>query len=82
MLKLLIFAVAGYLLYRVLVRAFGFRLDVDRNEPGGIIDEMVQDPVCKTYFPLRDARRKVIQGKEYFFCSEECADRFQKEIES
>ena len=82
MLKLLIFAIAGYFLYRVLGRVFRSSLDMDRSEPSGIIDEMVQDPVCKTYFPLRDARRKVIKGREYFFCSEECEDRFQKEIES
>jgi YHS domain-containing protein len=39
---------------------------------------MVQDPSCKTYIPKRDARRKVIEGKEYFFCSKDCADRFEE----
>ncbi len=44
------------------------------------VDEMVQDPFCKTYIPLRSAQRKVIQGQEYFFCSKECADSFEKEM--
>lgn len=77
--RLLIFAFLAYLLYRVIkgVLSSGQR-PVSRDERV-IIDEMVQDPVCKTYIPLRDALRKTIAGKEYFFCSRECADKFEKE---
>ena len=69
-----------YLLYR-LVRGFlGLGKKLERSEEGGTIDEMVQDPFCKIYVPIRDAKRRVIHGREYFFCSDECADKFKKQI--
>jgi len=38
--------------------------------------QMVRDPVCGIYLPKDIAIRKVIQGKEFYFCSEECKKRF------
>ncbi len=82
MLRLLILALLVYLLYRVLRVVFAPGLKTFKRKNGtGVIDEMVQDPFCKTYIPLRDAQRKLIDGKEYFFCCKECCDRFEKEIE-
>ncbi|MCD4715542.1 MAG: YHS domain-containing protein [Desulfobacterales bacterium] len=80
--RLLIFAFLAYLVYRVIkgVLSFGQR-PVSRDDRV-TIDEMVQDPVCKTYIPLRDALRRTIAGKEYFFCGRECADKFEKEIQA
>ena len=77
--RLLIFAVLAYLLYRVLRGFFSSGQKIKNIEKGGAIDEMVKDPFCKTYIPQRDAKRKVIDGKEYYFCSEECANKFQEE---
>ena len=54
---------------------------IRKTENSGVIDEMVKDPFCDTYIPVRDAKRRVINGREYFFCSEACADKFQKEKE-
>jgi YHS domain-containing protein len=82
--RLLILAFLAYILYRVLRRYLGpgpetraekFR----RGRDGGVIDEMVQDPVCKTYIPSRDAKKRVIDGKAYLFCSDQCADEFEKQ---
>ena len=81
MLRLIILAVLGYFLYRLLRGFFSSGQDLRKSENAGSIDEMVQDPLCKTYIPLRDARRKVIDGKEYFFCSGECAGKFKSERE-
>jgi len=39
-------------------------------------DVLVQDPVCKTFIPRRDALKTQRDGKEYFFCSEGCLKRF------
>jgi YHS domain-containing protein len=80
--RLLIFAFLAYLLYRVIkgVLSSGQR-PVNRDDRG-TIDEMVQDPLCKTYIPLRDALRRTIACKEYFFCSSECAEKFKKEIQA
>jgi YHS domain-containing protein len=39
-------------------------------------DVLVQDPVCKTFIPRRDALKTQKDGKDYFFCSEGCLKRF------
>ena len=75
MVRLIIFILLAFLLYRVVRKALG-SLSAPRREPGGVIDEMVQDPQCKTYVPKRDARRKVIDGVEHYFCSRECEEKF------
>ncbi|MBW2029448.1 MAG: YHS domain-containing protein [Deltaproteobacteria bacterium] len=77
--KLLIYVLLGYVLYRVFKAFLGPAKRVDRGKPGGVIDEMVQDPFCNTYIPRRDSVRRDIEGQEYFFCSEECASRFSRE---
>jgi YHS domain-containing protein len=73
--RLIIFILLGFFLYRLVRRALG-TVSRPRRAPDGVIDEMVQDPQCKTYVPRRDARRKVIDGKEHYFCSKECEDKF------
>ena len=40
--------------------------------------DMVEDPNCHTYIPKAEAVRRVIQGKELFFCSEKCAEEFHR----
>jgi YHS domain-containing protein len=40
-------------------------------------DVLVQDPVCKTFIPRREALKTEKDGKTYFFCSEGCLKRFQ-----
>jgi YHS domain-containing protein len=77
--RLIILVLLGYLLYRLVRGVFKSGQRITRNEKGGVIDEMVQDPVCKTYIPLRDAQRRIVDGREYFFCSKECADKFESE---
>ena len=39
-------------------------------------DVLVQDPVCKTFIPRREALRADKSGETYFFCSEGCLKRF------
>jgi YHS domain-containing protein len=51
---------------------------ISKSKGGSVIDEMVQDPVCRTYVPLREAKRRIVDGEEYFFCSDQCADEFEK----
>ncbi len=77
--RLLILAFLFYLLYRLLRGWMAPRKKFQRNDSSGAIDEMVQDPFCKTYVPKREAKRKVIKGKEFLFCSEKCAESFEKE---
>lgn len=41
-------------------------------------DVLVQDPVCQTFIPRREALRAEKNGKVYFFCSEGCLKRFRR----
>ena len=79
MIRIIILAVLAYILYRLVKGVFSVRTKIDRRKPGGVIDEMVQDPFCKTYIPRRESVRRIIQGQEYLFCSDECADKFESE---
>ncbi|HAY20742.1 MAG TPA: hypothetical protein DCY27_00935 [Desulfobacterales bacterium] len=39
-------------------------------------EELVQDPVCKTFIPRRNALKAQKDGVDYFFCSEGCRKKF------
>jgi YHS domain-containing protein len=41
-------------------------------------DELVKDPVCQTYVVMSRAVRTEEGGGPHFFCSRECAARFQR----
>ncbi|MBW1887454.1 MAG: YHS domain-containing protein [Deltaproteobacteria bacterium] len=75
--RYIILAFLGYLLYRTIKGVFRSNKEIDRSVDGGVIDEMVQDPFCKTYIPRRESVKKVIDGNEYRFCSDECASKFE-----
>jgi uncharacterized protein len=80
--RLFIFILLGYLLYRTLRKFFNPRQTLSRHEEGGAIDEMVQDPVCETYVPVREAEKRLIGGRTYYFCSKKCADTYEERMKS
>jgi YHS domain-containing protein len=41
-----------------------------------IDDIMIQDPVCEIYFPRREGFHLNDNGKNLYFCSKECRDRY------
>jgi len=81
MFRLLLGLGLGYLGYVVIKKVAGSLglwpqapkpLQKDRES-----DVLVQDPVCKTFIPRREALRAERDGTTYFFCSEGCLKRFQ-----
>ncbi len=42
--------------------------------------EMVQDPVCGVFIDANKALRLENRGVLYYFCSEQCENKFQKKI--
>jgi len=79
MVRLLIFIILLYILYRIVrgfLRSVSSRKSGSRVR-GGDVDEMVQDPQCGTYVPRRDAVQKLIEGRPQLFCSEECAKQYE-----
>lgn len=79
--RLLVFLLLAYLSFRLLRGFFKTSRHPGTPEEGGIIDEMVQDPFCKTYVSKQRAHRKFIGGSELFFCSRECAEKYEKEMQ-
>ena len=80
--RLVIIAILAYILYLIIKWFLGSGKKINLGSNGGVIDEMVQDPFCKTYIPRRDSLKRVIEGKEYFFCCDECASKYKSERKS
>ena len=76
MYRIIIFAILFYIVYRLLKNTFRSKSKISRKQNSEVIDEMVQDPQCGTYIPRRAAIRKTIEGKEYYFCGNECLEKF------
>jgi len=49
------------------------------SSPPRLSGVMVKDEVCETYIPEEEAIKEKIDGKIYYFCSQECRRRFLKE---
>jgi len=41
---------------------------------------MIQDPVCRMYVPRGDAVSATVGGQTYYFCSQDCAQTFRKQL--
>ncbi len=83
--RLLITAFLVYLLYRLWKSGENKRENdyaQSKKNTDSHIGEMVQDPICKVYIPMDQAYRKRIKGKDYFFCSKECAEIFVKKVKN
>ena len=82
MMRLLFYILLAYVLYRIVRWLITPVLKTKKGNGEGTVDVMVQDPSCQTYIPMRGAKRKVIEGKEYYFCCRECCEKFEQEIKT
>ena len=81
MYRLLIIAGLLILLYVLARRAFRELLGPKRG--GGPIeakDQLVLDPVCRTYVARENALAESIGGQTYYFCSSDCARAFREQL--
>jgi len=79
MLKWIIILIGLYLAYRIVRRSLLFKAPSGKRAPAEIQDEMVQDPVCKTYVPKRMALEGTrFNGQKEYFCSAKCRDNYLK----
>jgi YHS domain-containing protein len=46
------------------------------KKAGDIDNVMVKDPYCEVYFAKKDGVHLNIKGKDVYFCSTECKDKF------
>jgi uncharacterized protein len=78
-LLILIFLTIYYLLRFLIKGVFSLQKTTSkRSEP----EELVQDPYCQTYIPIRSALKKRIGGKDYYFCNQDCLKKFLKKESS
>jgi YHS domain-containing protein len=78
--KLLIYLGLGYVAYKLFKTLVSPKTASQRKvrpQPAGQIDDiMIKDPFCETYFPKRDGIHLKFEGKDLYFCSTECRDKF------
>ena len=78
MIKLLFLGALAYFAYRMVKPWLSkhFSIHISNGEREEIEDVMIKDPHCQTYFPKRQGISAIISGKEVFFCSKECRDKY------
>jgi uncharacterized protein len=78
--RLIIYAVVAYLIYKFVQFVFAppAKSGTARRAEGrsGV---MVKDEVCNTYLPKEDAIKETVGGREYYFCSQECRQKFDEQ---
>ena len=72
----IILLIGAVLLYRWAKKAPQAKAGDDAAEPNST--EMVMDPNCETYIPVTEAIKATIGNRDHYFCSEKCAEEYQK----
>lgn len=80
MIKIIALIAVGYIGFRFLKSWIIKHISISQagaNRPPGELDDiMVQDPVCKVYFPKRSGVHLHRNGKDLYFCGPECRQRY------
>ena len=85
LIRLVVLSVLVYVAWR-LIRGIVGKLKTDdrvdpKDKPDGnspAQDVLVEDPVCHTLVPKHQAIRLRKDEKIYYFCSDECCDKFSE----
>ena len=80
MIRIILLFVVGYVFYRAL-KSWMFPTPPRSKPVAGktgreIDDVMIKDPFCQAYFPKRNAVHLSVGGKDLYFCSPECKDKY------
>ena len=83
MFRFIVFILLIYLIYKIVNNFRKIKPESSENSqyksPPAVEEDLVEDPVCHTYVPLSQAYRKEISGKEYYFCSQQCCEKYISE---
>lgn len=75
--RLVFYLIVSYIIYLFLRLLLSprrpARREPNRPQPSGI---MVKDETCNTYLPREEAILEKAEGKDYYFCSQECRQKF------
>jgi len=79
--RIIFYALLVYFVLKIFrfIQALGKRTIPTAKRPSkNLSGVMVKDEICQTYLPKEDAIKELKEGKEYFFCSRECQNKFLK----
>lgn len=83
MFRLLIWLLLAYTGFRIIKGFIGSSNSTMQNKKQqDDAEDTVQDPVCKRYLDRNDAITGNLDGTKYYFCSMECLNRFQEQLET
>ncbi|MDH7512170.1 MAG: YHS domain-containing protein [Clostridiales bacterium] len=75
--RFIVYLFITYLIILVLRFFLSARRKGQRSRPPRQLSGvMVKDEMCNTYLPEENALKEKLDGKEYYFCSRECRERF------
>lgn len=77
--KLILYIVVAFVVYQIYKGMRSVSQSSVRNRqqrPEVVTAELVEDPVCHTYFPKNQALIIDWDGKTCYFCSNECRQKF------
>lgn len=81
MFKVIVFLVAGFLLYKLIMGDQKKKMQAKQKKASQSVSsgDMVKDPICGTYVSV-DSDIRVKQGDEvYYFCDYACRDEFLRQ---
>jgi YHS domain-containing protein len=84
--RVLFYIILGYIIFQI----YRFFISLSRSarikkpptQKKQISGVMVKDETCNTYLPKEESIKKIYQGKEYYFCSQECLKKFLEKKKS
>jgi uncharacterized protein len=75
--RIIIYALIAYVIYLVIKSYQSLKKSKKASQkPNSKPGIMVKDEVCNTYLPKEEAIKEIYKGKEYYFCSNECRQKF------
>lgn len=77
LIRLLILVGIGYLLYKLFSKGERLFKSSKKPHPQKRIEEMKKDPVCGTYIPENEAVTYKAHGQTFYFCSQECKEKYK-----
>ncbi|MEJ2428553.1 MAG: YHS domain-containing protein [Deltaproteobacteria bacterium] len=78
MIRLLVFVVLGFVVYKILralLKGLGAS-DKQKTSEDRITADLIQDPQCGAYILPAQGVTARVDGKTFHFCSESCKDKF------
>ncbi|MEK6726791.1 MAG: hypothetical protein AABY54_09650 [Deltaproteobacteria bacterium] len=76
MIRYLIIFAFIYIVYRMIRSLIARPADIHDTAKTPIGTDMVKDPNCNTYIPLKSAIVGNVKGKSHYFCSKECEKEY------